>query len=207
MTPGAHDPDIRNKILLAAKTLFAKQGFEGTTVRQVCDAAGANVALVSYHFGGKENLFKALFDEFFPNETAVEPFRPALERPAEGVATLIEQAMAYIFRDSDLTTIMEQEIMMRSPRVAIIQERAFPFWRLLRDLLRQGREEGVFRFRSLDTTLLMVLGAMLFHKRMFYFQPLLLEGPQRPEDVIADTIRFVYGALGAPVPGEGGTPS
>ena len=203
MTPGANEPDIRTKILLAAKTLFAKQGFEGTTVRQVCDAAGANVALVSYHFGGKDNLFKALFDEFFPGPDAIEPFREKLANPIVGVATLIEQAMRYIFRDPDLSTIMEQEIMMRSPRISIIQDRAFPIWRLLRDLLSRGREEGVFRFRCLDTTLLMVLGSMLFHKRTYYFQPLFLEGPQRPDDVIADTIRYVYGALGAPAPGGG----
>lgn len=91
---------------------------------------------------------------------------------------------------------------MRSPRISIIQELAFPFWRILRDLLQRGREEGVFRFRCLDTTLLMVLGSMLFHKRAYYFQPLFLEGRQQPDDVIADTIRYVYGALGAPIPGE-----
>ncbi|TLS49156.1 TetR/AcrR family transcriptional regulator [Paenibacillus antri] len=203
----ANEPDVRTKILLAAKTLFAKQGFEGTTVRQVCDAAGANVALVSYHFGGKDNLFKALFDEFFPAEEAMEPFREAFERPARGVATLIEQVMLYVFRDPDLSTIMEQEIMMRSPRISIIQARAFPIWSALRDMLQRGREEGVFRFRCLDTTLLMVLGSMMFHKRAYYFQPLFLEGPQRSEDVIADTIRYVYGALGAVAPGEGGAPT
>ena len=202
MTPGANEPDIRTKILLAAKTLFAKQGFEGTTVRQVCESACANVALVSYHFGGKDNLFKALFDEFFPGEDAIEPFRERLAHPIEGVATLIEQTMLHIFRDPDLSTIMEQEIMMRSPRISVIQEKAFPIWRILRDLLRRGREEGVFRFRCLDTTLLMVLGSMLFHKRTYYFQPLFLEEPQRPDDVIADTIRYIFTALGAAAPGD-----
>ncbi|MFC4768110.1 TetR family transcriptional regulator [Effusibacillus consociatus] len=58
--------DVKMRILLAAKKLFAKQGFDGTSVRQICEEAGANVALVSYHFGGKENVFHALFDTFFP---------------------------------------------------------------------------------------------------------------------------------------------
>ena len=48
---------MKIRILLAAKKLFAKQGFDGTSVRQICEEAGANVALVSYYFGGKEKVF------------------------------------------------------------------------------------------------------------------------------------------------------
>ena len=58
------------KILLAAKKLFAKNGYEATSVRQICEEAGANVALVSYYFGGKESVFYEIFKQFFPNEQA-----------------------------------------------------------------------------------------------------------------------------------------
>ncbi|HZG86509.1 MAG TPA: TetR family transcriptional regulator [Paenibacillus sp.] len=194
---------MRKRILLAAKSLFADKGFEGASVREVCEAAGVNVALVSYHFGGKEKLFQALFDEFFPPAAALEPYRPLLDRPYEGLAFMIEQVMRTLVQERDMSAIIEQEILKRSPRLPFIQERVFPFWRFLRDLLNRGKAEGVFRFRSLDTTFFMVLGAILFHKRGFYFEPLMQEAPQRPEDVIADTIAFVYGGLGA-APPEGG---
>jgi len=203
MTP-AGEQDVRRRILLAAKSLFATKGFEGASVREVCEAAGVNVALVSYHFGGKEKLFQALFDEFLPPASALEPFRPMLERPYEGLAVMIEQIMRHIVQEQELSTIMEQEILKRSPRIPFIQERAFPFWTFLRELLGRGRAEGVFRFRSLDTTFLMVLGAILFRKRAYYFEPLMEEAAQRPEDVIADTIAFVYAGLGAAPPSEGG---
>ena len=49
--------DMKMKILLAAKKLFAKHGYDATSVRQICEEAGANVALVSYYFGGKESVF------------------------------------------------------------------------------------------------------------------------------------------------------
>lgn len=61
----AAESEMKMRILLAAKKLFAKQGFDGTSVRQICEEAGANVALVSYYFGGKENVFRALFENFF----------------------------------------------------------------------------------------------------------------------------------------------
>lgn len=197
MTPTETEPDIRTKILHAARSLFAKQGFDGTTVRQVCEAAGANVALVSYHFGGKENLFYAIFDEYFPKPFELKPFEAMLHDPAEGLATLIEGAAEFTFGNTDIATIMEQEILLRTPRMAFIQQKAFPVWRLLRDFLLEGRRQRAFVFRSIDTTLLMVLGAMLFHKRTYYFRPLLLERPQEPKEIIADIVVHVYAALQA----------
>jgi len=48
----------RSQILSHAKTLFAAQGYDGTSVRDIVNAAGVNVSLVSYHFGGKDGLYR-----------------------------------------------------------------------------------------------------------------------------------------------------
>lgn len=37
--------------MLAAKSFFARHGFEGTSLRKICEEAGANISLVSFHFG------------------------------------------------------------------------------------------------------------------------------------------------------------
>lgn len=50
------------RILDAAETLFAAHGFDGTSVRAICAAAGANVAAVHYHFGGKEEVIEAVIE-------------------------------------------------------------------------------------------------------------------------------------------------
>src|SRR6204780_3956934 len=51
----------KDRILDAAERLFAKHGFYGVSVRDITEAAGVDVALVSYHFGGKRELFAAVF--------------------------------------------------------------------------------------------------------------------------------------------------
>ena len=43
----------KERILDAAERLFARHGFYGISVRDITEAAGVDVALVSYHFGGK----------------------------------------------------------------------------------------------------------------------------------------------------------
>ena len=47
----------REALLSAATTVFAERGFQDSTVRDICQLAGANVAAVNYHFGGKEELY------------------------------------------------------------------------------------------------------------------------------------------------------
>lgn len=48
--------DTKLKIMQAARELFAAQGFEGTSIRDIAKAADVNVASVNYHFSSKDNL-------------------------------------------------------------------------------------------------------------------------------------------------------
>ena len=47
----------KQKILLAAGPIFAKRGFRGATVREICDAAQVNLASINYYFGDKQQLY------------------------------------------------------------------------------------------------------------------------------------------------------
>lgn len=52
----------RIRILTAAEGEFADHGFDGATVRQIALRADVPVALVNYHFGSKEGLYRAIFE-------------------------------------------------------------------------------------------------------------------------------------------------
>lgn len=47
------------KLLDAAGPIFAERGYRATTVREISQAAGTNLAAISYHFGDKENFYVA----------------------------------------------------------------------------------------------------------------------------------------------------
>lgn len=53
--------ETRDRILDAAERLFAAHGFDGTSMRQITEAAGVNLAAVNYHFGSKEDLYAQVF--------------------------------------------------------------------------------------------------------------------------------------------------
>lgn len=50
----------RRRMLEAAERLFLEHGFDGTSLRMLTAAAGVNLAAVNYHFGGKDELFRAM---------------------------------------------------------------------------------------------------------------------------------------------------
>jgi AcrR family transcriptional regulator len=58
------DQDTPARLVQAAIKLFSEHGFEGTSVKQISDDAGVNVSLVSYHFKGKEGLYRSCFEHF-----------------------------------------------------------------------------------------------------------------------------------------------
>ncbi|MBZ5535759.1 MAG: TetR/AcrR family transcriptional regulator [Acidobacteriia bacterium] len=54
--------DRRQQIMRVAMALFALQGFEGTTTRQIAERAGVNEAIIFRHFPRKEDLYWAVID-------------------------------------------------------------------------------------------------------------------------------------------------
>lgn len=82
--------DTRELLIQNAKTLFAAKGFDGTTVKDIADLAEVNISLISYHFQGKEGLYRtclelfgkarlALAERVLQNPLSAEEFRIRLE--------------------------------------------------------------------------------------------------------------------------------
>lgn len=56
----------RDKILDAAEMLFAEEGLHAVSVRDIGAAAGVPIGLITYHFGTKDGLYRAVFDRRSP---------------------------------------------------------------------------------------------------------------------------------------------
>jgi AcrR family transcriptional regulator len=70
-SPGAQNPRpqrqdgeaARARLLRSGLRLFAQQGFTKTSTRELAEDAGVNVASISYYFGDKAGLYRAVFVE------------------------------------------------------------------------------------------------------------------------------------------------
>lgn len=62
------DDNSKNRILAAATTLFAKKGFDGTSIREICKKAEVNICMISYYWGGKQELYQGIIDNLIENQ-------------------------------------------------------------------------------------------------------------------------------------------
>jgi len=62
--PLRHDGEqSRERLLRVALALFAQHGFSKTSTREIAEAAQTNIAAISYYFGDKAGLYRAVFFE------------------------------------------------------------------------------------------------------------------------------------------------
>ncbi len=66
-------PDTRTRLLMSASRLFSENGFQETTISDICKQAEANIASVNYHFRDKENLYLEAWRYAFQLDLAAHP--------------------------------------------------------------------------------------------------------------------------------------
>lgn len=67
--------DTPSRLKAAVEVLLLTKGEAGTTLRDITDAAGANVAAVAYHFKSKDNLVALVFGEALDEVTTLQSTR------------------------------------------------------------------------------------------------------------------------------------
>ena len=94
----------RARVLEAAAEVFARDGFEGTSLRGIAETAGIDIATLKYHFGDKAALFSEVYRdgyEHFQQALGPQLLRVPLARNSEElekeVKTLLEKAYDYLF--------------------------------------------------------------------------------------------------------------
>jgi AcrR family transcriptional regulator len=84
--PGA---PTRQKLIAAAIRSFGQKGYDGASIREIAEAAQVNIAGIAYHFGGKEQLYRACLQHITetirsglgePQPAQVESLTPAQAR-------------------------------------------------------------------------------------------------------------------------------
>lgn len=89
----------RRDLLDAARIVFSSQGYEDAAIAEVVSRAGASVGSLYHHFGGKADLYLALYEEFAERQE-VRAYAAVAQARADGVlepmAQFVAGAKAYL---------------------------------------------------------------------------------------------------------------
>ena len=182
--------EVKEQILQAAKSLFSSRGYDGTTVRQICDEANVSLALVSYHFGGKENVFNALFeplrDTFMNAQYDVSDSLGALR-------SFCRNFVLYRIHEHELIDILQQEIVMNSPRLEMLKDVFLPSWEQLRTILQACQEQQTIHYESIDVALNFIMGSLMYSLNNPFLNRSSLQST--PEQIAELAVHFVFNGL------------
>lgn len=100
-TKSIYEHDTRLRLIDAAGSLFAEKGFSATTIRDICEKAGANIASVNYHFSGKMELYEATLQYTLLKDDA--PAKVPLKAKAVAPEEALYQLVLGMLRNIRLT--------------------------------------------------------------------------------------------------------
>lgn len=138
--------DTRAQLLASARELFGRHGYDGTSVRAITTAAGANLGAITYHFGSKEALYHEVL------ERALAPLVERIRIGVESEGTALERCeavtrgfMDQLQRTPDVPHLLTQEMAQgRPPPPPVVRALRANAERMTR-LMTEGQREGTLR--------------------------------------------------------------
>jgi len=145
----------RKSLLTAASEVFAEKGYRDATIAEISERAGANVAAISYHFGGKEARYGEAWRYAFRESIKTHPPDGGVDESAPAEQRLAGQITAVIRRIND---DRNREFWISHKEIAnptglldeVMEEEIKPLRRrtmaLVREVLGPGNSEKKVRF-------------------------------------------------------------
>ena len=92
MKPVKRADETRMALLESGIVLFGRHGYDGVTTRELTDAAGVNLSAIRYHFGGKDELYRAVMTQL--SSEIADLIGPPIDALKSGAANAAGDAAA-----------------------------------------------------------------------------------------------------------------
>jgi AcrR family transcriptional regulator len=156
--------DKRTHIIETATDLFARKGYEGTSIREIAERASVNLAMVNYYFGSKEKLFeniveyksavtRGLLDEIFKNDKLSS---------IEKIYAIIDSYVEKLFTHRSFHRLIYQELILdqREELQNSIVNHLAPNSVIIKRIIETGIKNGEFKKVDVELTLASLMGTI-----------------------------------------------
>lgn len=144
---GVKEEPVRQRLLSEATRLFAKQGFESTSVQEIVVAAGVTKGAMYHYFDSKDDLLHEVYARLLRmqmgrlTQIADEP-GPVAERLHRAAADVVETTTEYL--DDSKIFFRSMHLLAPQTQKTVRAERR-RYHERFRALVTEGQREGVFR--------------------------------------------------------------
>lgn len=191
--------DCRKKLLETAVRLFAERGLNGVSIRELSQAAGVSISMVSYYFGGKEGLYSEVLQEQFSCFSQIEKIRGENKEPLQMIEEYIRWTIQRHRNNPHLLRFYTSELTNPTPYFATIVSPAIEkVIKILVEIIEEGKKLQQFRqnLHSVDAVLALAGMVNYFFLSTLATENLMSHSPEKDEELIQQyTAIFSKGIL------------
>jgi AcrR family transcriptional regulator len=184
------DRGTRSSIIAAARTLFAERGLEGTSVREVAEAANVNNAMIYYHFTDKVEMYRAVLADSFAEFDRIwehEIFSTGASARAK-IQKYVEELIRFQQDNEEIRRILSMEFASCGKNLKWLADNFFDHsYEKLAAILKAGMKKGELKKVDLSVAISALVG-MVIHS--FITRPI-------AEYVIGKKLDLTAGRFGA----------
>jgi TetR/AcrR family transcriptional regulator len=136
--------DVRAQILKTATHLFARKGFDGTSLKDISTVVGIRKPSLLYHFPSKNELRLAVLDGILQRWNDVLPrLLMAAAGGEDRFEAVIRETVSFFWEDADRARLLMREILDRPEDMrARITTHVQPWVDVVADYIRKGQRSG-----------------------------------------------------------------
>jgi AcrR family transcriptional regulator len=144
--PGAGRP-VKERLLRVATRLFARHGFEGTSVQDIVDAAGVTKGAMYHYYGSKDDLLYEVYHQLLTMQMShltdiAKGSGTAEERLRDAAIDVVESSLANL---DDMIVFFRSLHMLPDDRQTQVRAERRAYHDMFRGLVEEGMAAGVFR--------------------------------------------------------------
>ncbi|AHA71937.1 MULTISPECIES: TetR/AcrR family transcriptional regulator [Bacillus] len=151
-------------ILEAAKKKFGERGYDGTSIHEIAKEAKVNVAMASYYFNGKENLYLEVFKKYGFGKKLPNFLEETQNNPKTALRQYLTFFITHIKQHPEIGTLAYEEIINESSQLEKIKPYIIGNFEQLKEILLEGKEQGIFYFFSTNHAIYWITSIVLFPK-------------------------------------------
>jgi AcrR family transcriptional regulator len=158
-----HHHDPRERLIEAARQLFASTGYDATSVRDITSRAKANLGAITYHFGSKEALYHTVIERFAaPIADRIAAIAAEAGPPLDRLARCVRAFLEHIWQHPEMPKLIMREMAadrpLPEPVARVIRRNIESFMRIV----GEGQADGSIRPGVPSLLALSVAGQPLF---------------------------------------------
>ncbi len=195
MSPAATAADVsaRTRVLDAAVDLFARQGYDGTSVAQVIAQAGVAKGGFYHHFASKQALLYEVYGDLIGHQlVALDDIVARAAPPAETLRAVITDLVESTAASAQRAMVFWRELhRLDDERTAEYRRARRRYHDRVQRLIRDGQASGAFAaVASPEMVTFTIFGVI--NELPLWYRP---HGRKRPAQIAAELADFVLSAL------------